>query len=181
MSVTDNTSMSQTETDVKKDCTETGPTTATHLDCNSNPVGAFTKKETVTDPSLLESMQNEGSFVATDDGGDGGNGGCKKEESDNGSDHDGDSSVKSEGADEEDALFSNLELKQEQEAAAQKHQQPVDAKEAPMLLKSAFEKGDVVMDEESKNDVQKGNAADGDAASEKNVVHQRVRIIWNTV
>lgn len=173
MSVTDNTSMSQTETDVKKDCTETGPTTATHLDCNSNPVGAFTKKETVTDPSLLESMQNEGSFVATDDGGDGGNGGCKKEESDNGSDHDGDSSVKSEGADEEDALFSNLELKQEQEAAAQKHQQPVDAKEAPMLLKSAFEKGDVVMDEESKNDVQKGNAADGDAASEKNVVHQR--------
>ena len=56
-------------------------------------------------------------------------------------------SIKSEGADEEDALFTKLEQEEEAEEAAHPHAQPSDAAAAPTLLKNALEKGDVKMDE----------------------------------
>ena len=66
--------------------------------------------------------------------------------SDGGEEDDGENSVKSEGADEEDALFTSLEKNEEQEEAAHPHGQPKDAKAAPMLLQSALAKGDVTME-----------------------------------
>ena len=85
----------------------------------------------------------------------------KKSESD-----EDDTSVKSEGADEEDALFTTLEIKEEQEEMAHPHEQPSDAKAAPMLLQSALAKGDVKMDD-SGNEEKKVESVD-------EVVHQRV-------
>ena len=81
-------------------------------------------------------------------------------------DDDDDTSVKSEGADEEDALFTTLEIKEEQEEMAHPHEQPSDAKAAPMLLQSALAKGDVKMDD-SGNEEKKVESVD-------EVVHQRV-------
>jgi len=80
-------------------------------------------------------------------------------------DDDDDTSVKSEGADEEDALFTTLEIKEEQEEMAHPHEQPSDAKAAPMLLQSALAKGDVKMDD-SGNEEKKVESVD-------EVVHQR--------
>ena len=81
-------------------------------------------------------------------------------------DDEDDTSVKSEGADEEDALFTTLEIKEEQEEMAHPHEQPSDAKAAPMLLQSALAKGDVKMDD-SGNEEKKVESVD-------EVVHQRV-------
>ena len=96
----------------------------------------------------------------------------KKEEID----QDDASSIKSEGADEEDALFTNLEKKEEQEEAEHPQEQPIDAKAAPMLLQSAFEKGDVSMDDSGPQGEKKGEFVD-EVVSEEHVVHQRVRKI----
>ena len=96
----------------------------------------------------------------------------KKEEID----QDDASSIKSEGADEEDALFTNLEKKEEQEEAEHPQEQPIDAKAAPMLLQSAFEKGDVSMDDSAPQGEKKGEFVD-EVVSEEHVVHQRVRKI----
>ena len=94
----------------------------------------------------------------------------KKSESDDDNakddDDEDDTSVKSEGADEEDALFTTLEIKEEQEEMAHPHEQPSDAKAAPMLLQSALAKGDVKMDD-SGNEEKKVESVD-------EVVHQRV-------
>jgi hypothetical protein len=95
----------------------------------------------------------------------------KKSDSDDddnakGDDDEDDTSVKSEGADEEDALFTTLEIKEEQEEMAHPHEQPSDAKAAPMLLQSALAKGDVKMDD-SGNEEKKVESVD-------EVVHQRV-------
>lgn len=92
----------------------------------------------------------------------------KKEEID----QDDASSIKSEGADEEDALFTNLEKKEEQEEAEHPQEQPIDAKAAPMLLQSAFEKGDVSMDDSAPQGEKKGEFVD-EVVSEEHVVHQR--------
>ncbi|KAL3921466.1 MAG: hypothetical protein SGILL_002734 [Bacillariaceae sp.] len=75
-------------------------------------------------------------------------------------------SIKSEGADEEDALFTQLEQEVEAEEAAHPHAQPSDAAAAPTLLKSALAKGDVKMDESE-------HGAATDAAAEEEHVHKR--------
>jgi hypothetical protein len=56
-------------------------------------------------------------------------------------------SVKSEGADEEDALFSTLEHQVEEEEAAHPLEQPTDATAAPKLLQAALKQGEVQMDD----------------------------------
>jgi ATP-dependent DNA helicase len=76
------------------------------------------------------------------------------------------SSIKSEGADEEDALFTKLEQEEEAEEAAHPHKQPIDAAAAPTLLKAAIEKGDVKMDESE-------HGAMDDAKEEQEHVHKR--------
>jgi len=86
-------------------------------------------------------------------------------------------SIKSEGADEEDALFTTLEKNEEQEEAAHPHAQPNDAISAPKLLQSALAKGDVSMDNSNsgtavKEEEKKGEDAAGDSA-QNNVVYQR--------
>jgi hypothetical protein len=92
----------------------------------------------------------------------------KKSESDDDAKDDDDVSVKSEGADEEDALFTTLEIKEEQEEKSHPHEQPNDAKAAPMLLQSALAKGDVKMDDSGNGiEEKKGETVD-------EVVHQRV-------
>jgi hypothetical protein len=105
--------------------------------------------------------------------------------SDGGEDNDDDKSIKSEGADEEDALFTTLEKNEEQEEAAHPHDQPKDAKAAPMLLQSALAKGDVKM-EDSNSGKEVKIEADGNNSKEEekkgeeeaandNAVLQRVR------
>ena len=91
-----------------------------------------------------------------------------------------DQSIKSEGADEEDALFTTLEMKEEQEEAAHPHEQPSDAKAAPMLLQSALATGDVTMDDSgngltSPNQEEKKGESTSDAVEGVHVVQQRVR------
>ena len=98
--------------------------------------------------------------------------------SDGGEDNDDEKSIKSEGADEEDALFTSLEKTEEQEEAAHPHDQPKDAKAAPMLLQSALAKGDIKMQESvkieadghSKEEEKKGEEEAADSG-----VLQRVR------
>jgi hypothetical protein len=62
-------------------------------------------------------------------------------------DDDDGQSVQSEGAEEEDALFANLEKKVEQEEAAHPMEQPSDATSAPKLLQDALKQGEVKMDD----------------------------------
>ncbi len=90
-------------------------------------------------------------------------------------------SIKSEGADEEDALFTTLEKNEEQEEAAHPQAQPNDATSAPKLLQSALAKGDVSMDDSNsgttvKEEEKKGEETTSDSA-QNNVVHQRVRFL----
>jgi hypothetical protein len=63
-----------------------------------------------------------------------------------------DDDVVSEGAQEEDALFTSLEIDEEKEEASHPHDQPRDVKAAPRLLQTAFEKGEVKADEDSESD-----------------------------
>lgn len=89
-------------------------------------------------------------------------------------------SLKSEGAEEEDALFTNLEQEVEQEEASHAHRQPDDATAAPKLLQSAIKKGEVMEDSDSdektaskaKTDVELGEEKKAEAEGEH--VHQRV-------
>merc|ERR1711865_719477 len=69
-------------------------------------------------------------------------------------------------------MGTNLEKKEEQEEAAHPQEQPIDAKAAPMLLQSAFEKGDVSMDDSGPQGEKKGEFVD-EVVSEEHVVHQR--------
>jgi hypothetical protein len=89
-------------------------------------------------------------------------------------------SIQSEGADEEDALFTNLEQEEEKEEAAHPHEQPNDKKAAPKLLQSALAKGDVKMDDSEHGTVASDTeikAEDGreEATEEEPHFHHRVR------
>ncbi|KAG7374405.1 SNF2-related protein [Nitzschia inconspicua] len=83
-------------------------------------------------------------------------------------------SVKSEGADEEDALFTNLEQEEEKEEASHPHEQPKDATAAPKLLQSALVKGDVKMDDSEHGAVEDTvkNSSE-EAGEEEHHIHQR--------
>jgi hypothetical protein len=98
--------------------------------------------------------------------------------SDGGEDNDDEKSIKSEGADEEDALFTSLEKTEEQEEAAHPHDQPKDAKAAPMLLQSALAKGDIKMQDSVKIEAD-GNSKEEEKKGEEEAadsgVLQRVR------
>jgi hypothetical protein len=100
-------------------------------------------------------------------------------------DDDGQGSVKSEGADEEDALFTNLEEEVEKEEAAHPHEQPKDAKAAPKLLQSALVSGDIKMDDSEHGSAiaaaaaaAAASAAEAKAAEEEHHIHQRVSSIF---
>ena len=110
--------------------------------------------------------------------------GATKDSNDDDDDDDGQGSVKSEGADEEDALFTNLEQEVEKEEASHPHEQPKDAKAAPKLLQSALVSGDVKMDDSEHGSAIAAAAAaavaDADAkaaAEEEHHIHQRVSFI----
>ena len=122
--------------------TNTTTTTTTPMDTNCSAVAP------ASDDVVVKKSESDDNDDAKDD------------------DEDDDTSVKSEGADEEDALFTTLEIKEEQEEMAHPHEQPSDAKAAPMLLQSALAKGDVKMDD-SGNEEKKVEPVD-------EVVHQRV-------
>ena len=108
--------------------------------------------------------------------------------SDGGDEDDDENSIKSVGADEEDALFTSLEQNEEQEKADHPQGQPKDAKAAPMLLQSALATGDVLMDDSNsgsatkkevesnavKEEEKKGEEVAEDSVH-NNIVHQRVR------
>ena len=104
--------------------------------------------------------------------------------SDGGEDEDDQKSIKSEGADEEDALFTSLEQNEEKDEAAHPHGQPKDSEAAPMLLQSALAKGDIAMDDsdsgtgvkvETDGNNVKEEEKKGEEVASDNVVHQRVR------
>jgi hypothetical protein len=89
-------------------------------------------------------------------------------------------SVKSEGADEEDALFTNLEQEEEKEEAAHPHEQPKDKKAAPKLLQSALAMGDVKMDDSEhgaapSDSGTKTEDVGDETIEEEHHLHQRVR------
>jgi hypothetical protein len=111
--------------------------------------------------------------------------GCSNKDNDEvvDDDDDGQESVKSEGAEEEDALFTNLEMEEEQEEAAHPHEQPSDARAAPKLLQSALAKGDVAMDDSEHASAaaaadQLKTAKDEEAGSLDHHIHQRVRMVF---
>merc|ERR1712194_592041 len=106
--------------------------------------------------------------------------------SDGGDEDDDEKSIKSIGADEEDALFRSLEQNEEQEKADHPQDQPKDAKAAPMLLQSALATGDVLMNDSNSgtvtktevesntvNEEEKKGEEGGDDFVQNNVVHQR--------
>lgn len=103
------------------------------------------------------------------------------EDFDDGDDDDNDDvqSVKSEGADEEDALFSTLEHEVEEEEAAHPMEQPSDATSAPKLLQAALKQGEVKMDDSEHGEVaaieekKKGDSKDGDSGGDDHI-HRRV-------
>lgn len=106
-----------------------------------------------------------------------------KTEATTGADDDGEEddaeSIKSEGADEEDALFTNLEQEEEKEEAAHPHEQPKDTTAAPKLLQSALKAGDVQMDDSEhgapmKDPEAKPEDSGEEAKEEEPHVHQRV-------
>jgi hypothetical protein len=75
-------------------------------------------------------------------------------------DEEDDDDVVSEGAQEEDALFTSLEIDEEKEEASHPHDQPRDVKAAPRLLQTAFEKGEVKADEDSESDAKEEKKAE---------------------
>jgi hypothetical protein len=88
-------------------------------------------------------------------------------------------SVKSEGADEEDALFSTLEMKVEEEEAAHPMEQPSDATAAPKLLQAALKQGEVKMDDSEHGEAaaieeekKKGEAKEGDNGGDDHIHHR---------
>jgi len=157
------------------------PADGVTVNVNPSPTKNTDVTEVSTKPDESNPKASTNSATSTDNSGAADDDDVKKEESDD-VDQGDEESVKSEGADEEDALFTNLEIKEEQEEAAHPHEQPVDAKAAPMLLQSAFAKGDVSMMDDSSNGLatgdskqeeNKGEAMDEDVVSEEHVVHQR--------
>jgi len=101
----------------------------------------------------------------------------KADSKDEQEDDDDGQSVKSEGAEEEDALFTNLEQKEEQEEAAHPHEQPHDAKAAPVLLQSALAAGDVKLDDSEHSEAVAGaketEGENKDAGGGDHHIHQR--------
>jgi hypothetical protein len=105
--------------------------------------------------------------------------GVKDEPDNDGEEDDMDAtSIKSEGADEEDALFTNLEQEEEKEEAIHPHHQPKDAAAAPKLLQQAIQAGEVKEDsdtEEKKGEISDSVSADGKMKEDENDHHhQRV-------
>lgn len=98
---------------------------------------------------------------------------------DNTDDDDGGQSVKSEGAEEEDALFETLEKEVEQEEAAHPMEQPSDTTAAPKLLQDALKQGQVKLDDSehgdfAPNDEEKRGEAKVDGKGGDDHIHQRV-------
>jgi hypothetical protein len=97
-------------------------------------------------------------------------------------------SIKSEGAEEEDALFSNLEQEEEKEEAIHPHHQPKDVSAAPVLLQRAIQEGE--LKEDSDTEEKKGehrmesNVKESDDKTmedESDHHHQRVRSLLRLV
>eukprot|EP00537_Pseudo-nitzschia_pungens_P005463 CAMPEP_0172360814 /NCGR_PEP_ID=MMETSP1060-20121228/4775_1 /TAXON_ID=37318 /ORGANISM="Pseudo-nitzschia pungens, Strain cf. cingulata" /LENGTH=839 /DNA_ID=CAMNT_0013082903 /DNA_START=121 /DNA_END=2640 /DNA_ORIENTATION=+ len=132
-------------------------------------------QETPSNPEETAAVKQEGDATAVTES-------TFASNSNSGDDDEDEKSIKSEGADEEDALFATLERNEEQEEAAHPHAQPSDAKAAPLLLQSALAKGDVAMDESSSGvkteekggseEEKKGEASTDDVPHDQ-IVHER--------